>query len=138
MRDRGHISKGGRTLSQDHEVQREILPLPDRPYTGLITHDAKDPDASFPPIDPLRPPEGAPNVLVVLLDDVGFGATRCRSGRPARWARSTLGRPAAAGSSTSTASSVGRPTNTRRRSTRTRCPWSQTGRPRKATTSPRT
>ena len=61
-------------MSQDHEVQREILPLPDRPYTGLITHDAKDPDASFPPLDPLRPPGGAPNVLVVLLDDVGFGA----------------------------------------------------------------
>jgi arylsulfatase A-like enzyme len=67
-------------LSQDHEVQREILPLPDRPYTGLITYDAKDPDASFPPIDPLRPPKGAPNVLVVLLDDVGFGASSAFGG----------------------------------------------------------
>ncbi|MGH3815255.1 MAG: sulfatase-like hydrolase/transferase, partial [Pseudonocardiaceae bacterium] len=36
--------------------------------------DAKDPDTSFPPITPLRPPDGAPNVLVVLLDDTGFGA----------------------------------------------------------------
>jgi arylsulfatase A-like enzyme len=27
-----------------------------------------------PPIEPLRPPEGAPNVLIILLDDVGFGA----------------------------------------------------------------
>jgi arylsulfatase len=41
---------------------------------NLTTYDAKDPDTSFPPIKPLRPPEGAPNVLVVLLDDVGFGA----------------------------------------------------------------
>ena len=41
---------------------------------GLTTFDAKDPDTSFPPITPLRPPEGAPNVLVVLLDDTGFGA----------------------------------------------------------------
>ena len=42
---------------------------------GLTTYDAKDPDTSFPPIEPLLPPEGAPNVLIVLLDDVGFGAS---------------------------------------------------------------
>ena len=29
---------------------------------GLTTYDAKDPDTSFPPIEPLLPPEGAPNV----------------------------------------------------------------------------
>ena len=40
----------------------------------MTTFDARDPDTSFPPITPLRPPEGAPNVLVVLLDDTGFGA----------------------------------------------------------------
>jgi arylsulfatase A-like enzyme len=67
-------------LSQDQEVQREILPIPDRPYTGLTTYDAKDPDASFPPIEPLRPPAGAPNVLVILLDDVGFGASSAFGG----------------------------------------------------------
>jgi arylsulfatase len=50
-------------LSQDQEIQREILPIPDRPYTGLVPYDAKDPDTSFPPIEPLRPPAGAPNVL---------------------------------------------------------------------------
>jgi arylsulfatase A-like enzyme len=55
--------------------QREVLPIPDRQYQGLITYDAKDPDASFPPIQSLRPPAGAPNVLVVLIDDVGFGAS---------------------------------------------------------------
>ena len=41
-------------------------------------------------------------------------------------------------SSTSTASSAARRTSTRRRSTRTRCRSSPTGRPRRATTSPRT
>jgi len=46
----------------------------------LTTYDAKDPDTSFPPIKPLRPPEGAPNVLVVLLDDVGFGASHTFGG----------------------------------------------------------
>ena len=53
---------------------RGMLPIPDRPAPGLTTYDAKDPDTSFPPIEPLLPPEGAPNVLIVLLDDVGFGA----------------------------------------------------------------
>ena len=67
-------------MSQDREIQREILPIPDRPYTGLVTYDAKDPDTLFPPIEPLRPPEGAPNVLVVLLDDVGFGASSAFGG----------------------------------------------------------
>jgi arylsulfatase len=52
-----------------------MLPIPDRPRHGLTTYDAKDPDTSYPPIEPLMPPEGAPNVLVVLLDDVGFGAS---------------------------------------------------------------
>jgi arylsulfatase len=54
---------------------RQILPIPDQPYEGLITYDAKDPDAAFPPIEPLRPPAGAPNVLIVLIDDTGFGAS---------------------------------------------------------------
>ena len=67
-------------------MQRDVLPMPDRPHEGLITYDAKDPDTSFPPIEPLRPPAGAPNVLVVLLDDVGFGASSAFGG-PVRDAR---------------------------------------------------
>jgi arylsulfatase A-like enzyme len=70
-------------MSEDQgpdEVQRDVLPIPDRPYEGLITYDAKDPETSFPPIEPLRPPAGAPNVLVVLLDDVGFGASSAFGG----------------------------------------------------------
>ena len=45
--------------------------MPDRAYQGLITYNAKDPDTAFPAIEPIRPPEGAPNVLVVLIDDTG-------------------------------------------------------------------
>jgi Sulfatase len=59
---------------------RSVLPIPDRPSTGLTTYDAKDPDTSFPPISGLRPPPGAPNVLIVLLDDVGFGAASAFGG----------------------------------------------------------
>src|SRR5215211_6503625 len=64
-----------RMSSSSGEVQRTVLPIPDPPFEGLITYDAKDPASSFPPIEPLRPPDGAPNVLVILLDDVGFGAS---------------------------------------------------------------
>ena len=44
-----------------------MLPIPDRPAPGLTTYDAKDPETSYPPIEPLLPPPGAPNVLIVLL-----------------------------------------------------------------------
>ena len=57
------------------KVPRAILPIPDQTFPGTVTYDAKDPDTTFPPIRRLLPPEDAPNVLIVLLDDVGFGAS---------------------------------------------------------------
>ena len=62
------------------DLPRTNLPIPDRPHTGLVTYDAKDPDTSFPPIEPLRPPAGAPNVLIVLIDDTGFGSSSAFGG----------------------------------------------------------
>ncbi len=59
---------------------RTVLPIPERPYAGTIKYDAKDPESKFPRIEPLRPPVGAPNVLIVLLDDVGFGASSAFGG----------------------------------------------------------
>ena len=67
------------TASPDRHA-RTMLPIPDRPPSGLTTYDAKDPDTAFPPIEPLLPPEGAPNVLIVLVDDVGFGASSAFGG----------------------------------------------------------
>ena len=61
-------------------VRRDILPIPDPQHVGLTTFDAKDPNTKYPPITTLRPPEGAPNVLIVLLDDVGFGASSAFGG----------------------------------------------------------
>ncbi|WP_437308534.1 arylsulfatase [Sorangium sp. So ce388] len=55
-------------------LKREILPIPDRPYVGPVMYNAQDPASHFPPIEPIRPPSKAPNVLLILLDDVGFGA----------------------------------------------------------------
>ncbi|MGF1624264.1 MAG: arylsulfatase [Alphaproteobacteria bacterium] len=60
--------------TRDH-LLRTTLPIPDVQHHGLTTYDAKDPDTSFPPIRDIRPPEGAPNVLVILIDDVGFGTS---------------------------------------------------------------
>jgi len=67
-------------MSSQNEINRSILPIPDPQHVGLTTYDAKDPDTKFPPIVPLRPPAGAPNVLIVLLDDVGFGASSAFGG----------------------------------------------------------
>src|SRR6202011_6025269 len=62
------------------KIQRTVLPIPDQPRTGLITYDAKDPETKFPPINQLRPPKGAPNVLLVLIDDAGFGSSSAFGG----------------------------------------------------------
>ena len=80
-------------MSADRHA-RTMLPIPDRPAPGLTTYDAKDPDTAFPPIEPLLPPEGAPNVLIILLDDVGF-----RRREHVRWSVSYAdGGPACRGS----------------------------------------
>jgi arylsulfatase len=51
--------------------ERSVLPIPD----------ATGPDGNaVPTLEPLRPPAGAPNVLVVLLDDVGFSASSAFGG----------------------------------------------------------
>jgi arylsulfatase len=43
-------------------------------------YDAKDPDSHNPPIEQLRPPKGAPNVLLILIDDAGFGSSSAFGG----------------------------------------------------------
>jgi arylsulfatase len=59
---------------------RSILPVPDRDEPGPTIVDARDPAATFPAIEPLRPPTGAPNVLIVLIDDAGFAASSAFGG----------------------------------------------------------
>jgi arylsulfatase A-like enzyme len=61
-------------------VMRETLPIPDPQHVGLTTYDAKDPNTKYPPITMLRPPASAPNVLIVMIDDVGFGASSAFGG----------------------------------------------------------
>jgi arylsulfatase len=69
------MSRGAIVMGDADEARRMQLPMPDPVHVGLTTYDAKDPDAAYPPIADPHAPEGAPNVLIVLLDDVGFGAS---------------------------------------------------------------
>jgi arylsulfatase A-like enzyme len=70
------MNQAKRSIAAPGELaRRAVLPIPDLAHVGSITYDAKDRDTSFPDISPLRPPTGAPNVLLLLLDDVGFGAS---------------------------------------------------------------
>jgi len=67
-------------MSNEDKKHRSHLPMPNTERPRFIAYDAKDPDSEFPPIERLRPPKGAPNVLVVLFDDVGFGASSAFGG----------------------------------------------------------
>ena len=52
---------------------QEVLPTPPAPFKGQIGLSAKDSKPDFP--QPVQAPKGAPNIVLVLLDDVGFGAS---------------------------------------------------------------
>ena len=61
-------------------MSRAVLPIHEPEPVGPVMFDAKDPSSSFAPIRPVRPPAGAPNVIIALLDDVGFGASSAFGG----------------------------------------------------------
>jgi Sulfatase len=67
-------------MGLEDKKHRSHLPIATPERTGLITYDAKDPDSKFPPIEQLRPPKGAPNVLIILIDDAGFGSASAFGG----------------------------------------------------------
>jgi len=67
-------------MSTPDKLQRSVLPIPDQPRSGLVLYDAKDPENKYPPIIPVTPPAGAPNVLIVLIDDAGFGSSSAFGG----------------------------------------------------------
>src|SRR5262249_22277876 len=53
-------------------IRGTVLPVPSPSFKGSIDLRAKDSRSDFP--QPVQAPKGAPNILLVLLDDVGFGA----------------------------------------------------------------
>jgi len=66
---------------QNGALFSDILPLPDSRFKGRIGNTYTDSVADI--ISLPTPPAGAPNILLVMLDDVGFGQTSTFGG-PAR------------------------------------------------------
>lgn len=57
-------------LTQDQR-DRTILPPPESPFKGKIETVMKNSTQDWP--QPVKAPKGAPNVLIILGDDIGFG-----------------------------------------------------------------
>jgi arylsulfatase A-like enzyme len=60
-------------LSGNSTLAQEILPRPEQAFQGAVGRTAAESAAPQWP-KPVEAPKGAPNILVVLTDDVGFGA----------------------------------------------------------------
>lgn len=54
-----------------NRVDRSTLPLPESKFKGVVAKTYVDSIPDWPEVP--KPPDGAPNVLIILLDDVGFG-----------------------------------------------------------------
>ena len=50
------------------------------PFKGLINVDIRDSKPDWAPFEPPKAPDGAPNVVYIVLDDVGFSAMSCYGG----------------------------------------------------------
>jgi len=50
------------------------------PFKGVINIDIRDSTPDWAPFEPPQAPDGAPNVVYVVLDDVGFSAMSCYGG----------------------------------------------------------
>lgn len=59
------------TKSAPEELDRSTLPIPEPKLAPITTLDARN--AKAPPRFQVKPPANAPNVLIVLIDDFGFG-----------------------------------------------------------------
>jgi arylsulfatase A-like enzyme len=60
--------------AQEQPMDRTVLPIAGPTYPPITTLDLRD--AKAPPLFQVKAPQGAPNVLVILLDNLGFGATK--------------------------------------------------------------
>ena len=50
------------------------------PFKGTINVGIRDSEPDWSPFEPPRAPNGAPNVVCIVLDDVGFSALGCYGG----------------------------------------------------------
>ena len=61
----------GTTVSAQEKLDRTILPIPAPMLKPITELDARN--AKAPPRFEVKAPAGAPNVVIVLIDDIGFG-----------------------------------------------------------------
>ena len=55
-------------------------------FHGTINVDIRDSEPDWAPFEPPRAPDGAPSVVYVVLDDVGFALDRCQAAQvPIVW-----------------------------------------------------
>jgi arylsulfatase len=64
---------GGPLIRATQAGAQEVLPHPEPPFEGTIGRTTKDSKPDFP--KEVEAPKGAPNVLLIMTDDVGFGAS---------------------------------------------------------------
>jgi arylsulfatase len=55
------------------DIDRSKLPIPDPSFSGKAARTLAGAKPDWGVSQPVRPPKGAPNVLLVLIDDAGFG-----------------------------------------------------------------
>ncbi|WP_250436616.1 arylsulfatase [Hanstruepera flava] len=58
--------------ANDNRLDRTVLPIKEPTYAAITELDARN--ATAPPRFDVKAPENAPNVVIVLIDDQGFGA----------------------------------------------------------------
>jgi arylsulfatase len=66
------------TLASADAIDRTVLPIPEPKYAPITTLDARN--AKAPPRFEVKAPTKAPNVLIVLIDDMGFGQSSAFGG----------------------------------------------------------
>jgi arylsulfatase A-like enzyme len=68
----------GSVFAQQSTIDRTVLPIKEPRYKPITALDARD--AKAPTWFEVRAPRGAPNVVIVLIDDMGFGQSSAFGG----------------------------------------------------------
>lgn len=66
------IAMAAKTSEEGYKLEG-VLPHSEQPFKGKIGKTAKESTPDFP--QPIEAPKGAPNILLIMTDDVGFGAS---------------------------------------------------------------
>jgi arylsulfatase len=65
------LGAGSSPTAPAAELDRTVLPIAEPTHKSITTLDARN--AKAPPRFEVKAPKGAPNVVIVLIDDIGFG-----------------------------------------------------------------